>query len=208
MKKLLLTSDGLTAPQLGRQFLKLVAKDPKEIKVLFMPTASDAKKDVSYLEKKVAYFKQCNKEFTDLGIKQENLFWLNVHNPLIAGEINSYDAMYVCGGNTFYLLEEVKRTGFDKKIIDFIHSGKVYIGESAGSIIVGPHILMAAPFDSNEINLEDTTGLKITDKIICPHYNEGKKEIVDEFEKKNNCEVVRLQDGHALEEVDNHSMII
>src|SRR3989344_8897218 len=120
-----------------------------------MPTASDAKKDVSYLEKKITYFKQCNKEFTDLGIQEKNLFWLNVNNPLIAGDINSYDAMYVCGGNTFYLLSEVRRTGFDKKIIDFINSGKVYIGESAGSIIVGPHILMAAPFDPNEINLKD-----------------------------------------------------
>lgn len=43
MKKLLLTSDGLVNPKIGQQFLELIGKDPKEIRVLFIPTAAEYK---------------------------------------------------------------------------------------------------------------------------------------------------------------------
>lgn len=208
MKKLLLTSDGLTSPGLGKRFIELVNKNPRDIKVLFVPTASDAKRDIAYLERKITYFKLCEERLADLGIQKENWFWLNINNISIAGDISSYDAMYVCGGNTFYLLHEIKRTGFDKTIIEFVNRGRLYIGESAGSIIVAPDILMSAPFDANDIGLKDTTGLNLTEKIICPHYNNKGEDIVNEFEEKNNCKVLRLKDGQAWEETDTTAKII
>lgn len=43
MKKLLLTSAGFLNPKIGDEFLKLLSKNPKDIKVLFIPTASEYK---------------------------------------------------------------------------------------------------------------------------------------------------------------------
>src|ERR1043166_4450720 len=111
IKKLLLTSDGLTSPALGKRFLELVGKDPKDIKVLFVPTASEAKRGVPYLEIKITYFKKTEKEFEALGINLDHCFWLNTCNIAAAGDINSYDAMFVCGGNTSFSL----RSSRDKK---------------------------------------------------------------------------------------------
>ncbi len=195
-------------PKLKERFLEFVGKNPKDIKVLFVPTASQRNKDKDYLEMKAAYFKHCEEEMMGMGIKKENLFWLDINNISAAGDLNSYDVMYMCGGNTFYLLHEVKRTGFDKQIINFINSGKVYIGVSAGSILVGPDISIAGPFDLNDIGLKNPTGLGVTDKIICPHYQKVEEKVVVGVEEKGNYRVVRLRDDQSLEEVDGISKII
>jgi len=44
------------------------------------------------------------------------------------------------GGNSFYLLQEVRRSGFDKILITKINEGIPYVGTSAGSIILAPNI--------------------------------------------------------------------
>lgn len=208
MKKLLLTSDGLTSPALGKRFLELVGKDPKDIKVLFVPTASEMKRDEAYLKIKTAYFAACGQIMLNLGLRKENIFWLDINDIPAAGDLDSHDALFVCGGNTFFLLHEVKRTGFDEKIIEFINKGKLYIGESAGSILVGPDILISTPFKENTIGIKDMTGLKITEKIICPHCNKRKKDLIDAFEKENHCEVVKLEDGQAVEVLGEVSKVI
>ena len=50
------------------------------------------------------------------------------------------DIIWVGGGNTFYLLQEVRQSGFDAFLKQKIASGIPYVGTSAGSIILGPHI--------------------------------------------------------------------
>ena len=124
------------------------------------------------------------------------------------GDVSSYDVMYVCGGNTFYLLQEVRKNGFDKYIVDFINNGGLYVGVSAGSILVGPDIFIASPFDENSVGLTDTKALGVTDTIICPHYQKVEERIVAEVEEKAHCKVVRLRDDQSLEEIDSVSKII
>lgn len=190
MERLLLTSDGFTNPNIGKRFLELVGKNSKDIKVLFIPTASRGEDEMSYVY-------ESEKELIDLGILKENIIWAK---DLSEANTNDMDVMYVCGGNTFYLLSEIRKTGFDKKIIDFVNSGKVYIGVSAGSIIMCPDISISAPFDPNDVGLQDTTGLKMINKVITPHYQRKEKEVIDEIEKKLNWDVIiRLNDGQAVE---------
>lgn len=50
------------------------------------------------------------------------------------------DIIWVGGGNTFYLLQEVRRTGFDKFLKKKIDEGIPYVGSSAGSVLLGPNI--------------------------------------------------------------------
>lgn len=50
------------------------------------------------------------------------------------------DVIWVGGGNTFYLLQEVKRSGFDEFVTMRIMAGTTYVGTSAGSIILAPNI--------------------------------------------------------------------
>ena len=49
--------------------------------------------------------------------------------------ITQADVLFIDGGNTFYLLQELKRTGAYELVKNHIHAGKLYMGNSAGSII-------------------------------------------------------------------------
>ena len=201
-RKLLLTSDGFINPKIGQEFLALVGKTPADIKVLFIPTASQTGGDFT------SYLNVAKKELTDLGILKENITWFNTNNPTAIGQLNKYDAVYVCGGNTFYLLYQLQRTGLYKKLISFINSGRVYVGVSAGSVLAGPSILISAPFDTNNIGSKDFTGLGVTSKIICPHYDKKDENLIVEVEKKNNWKELRLNDGQAVEVLGDVSKII
>ena len=50
------------------------------------------------------------------------------------------DLFWVCGGNTLYLLQEVRRSGFDYFVTKKIAEGIPYVGASAGSILLGPDV--------------------------------------------------------------------
>ena len=115
-KKLLLTSDGLTTPKLRERFLELVGKDPKDIKILFVPTASDAKRDVDYLEIKIHYFKFCEKNLINLGIPKENWFWLNT---ISSNNQNNENLLEINNYNKF--VEELKSEDFKKMAVQYIN---------------------------------------------------------------------------------------
>ena len=197
-KKLLLTSDGFANPNIGKRFLELIGKESKDVKVLFIPTASQAETEMSYVY-------ESEKELIDLGVQKQNIFWAR---KLEDAKPENFDVMYVCGGNTFYLLNEIRKIGFDKKIIDFVNDEKVYVGVSAGSIIMCPSILTAKNGDKNIVGLTDLSGFNLVKEIITPHYTENDEEIIKTFEQENKCRILRLRDGQALEIIGNDSKII
>lgn len=201
MKKLLLTSTGFVNPKIGERFLSLLIKKPSETRVLFIPTASRTEDEVKYV-------RESEDELIQAGISKESIIWLDINNVSAAGNINRFDVIYVCGGNTFFLMQKLRETGLDKKIIELVRKGVVYVGASAGSVIAGPDISIAAPFDKNDIGLKDTTGLHLTDKVTSPHYKDEEKNIIDEFKKKLPYPVIPLTDNQALEETDDYSTIV
>src|SRR3989339_786796 len=94
------------------------------------------------------------------------------------------------------IFKKIRESGFDKVIKKFVALGKLYFGVSAGSILVCPNIEIAKPFDENDINLTDLTGLNLVDFVISPHYCLEDKSIIDDFKKKYN--VIPLTDNQAL----------
>lgn len=45
----------------------------------------------------------------------------------------TYDVIWISGGNSFYLIDIIRRTGFDKKLDSVLEKGVLYAGASAGS---------------------------------------------------------------------------
>ncbi|EKE11834.1 MAG: putative S51 peptidase [uncultured bacterium] len=112
-----------------------------------------------------------------------------------------YDIYYVCGGNTFYILDRMRKTGLDRILIEAVRKGKFYIGVSAGAIIVGPDIEAAGigNADINDVHLSDLTGLRLTEHIITPHYSvEEEKDVQDFREKRKGESVIALTDDQAV----------
>ena len=195
MKKLLLTSDGLSSRKIKKAFLKLLEKPVAETKVLIIHTL--LKK--SYIR----YVREVKKELQKLGIPRKNIFYANISNNIKPSKFVSknFDVLYSCGGNTFYILDRIRKTGFDKFIKNYIKKAKLYIGVSAGSIIVHKTIEIAgwgSEADSNDIHLNNLAGLTVTNIAVYPHYHASlKKEIID-FKKTAGYPIKEIKDGQAV----------
>ncbi len=131
----------------------------------FIPTASFTEKVTSYVDK-------AREGFENLGIIVDELDVSKASKEDIVSKLTNNDYIYVAGGNTFYLMQELKNSGADKIIIDQINKGKVYIGESAGSMIVAPDIeyveIMDDRAEAKSLDNDDAFG--IIDFYPVPHY--------------------------------------
>lgn len=191
MKKLLLTSDGISSRKLIKETKKLLERPASKTKVLVMHTL--LKK--SYMK----YVRKVDAQLRKLGIKSKNIFHANITNNVTAPK-QDFDVFYSCGGNSFYILDRVRKTGFDKVIKKFIKKGGLYIGVSAGSILVSKSIELAGwskDWDVNYIGLKNLNGLRITPIVIFPHFTAREDKMVRSFEKAK-YNVVRLKDKQAL----------
>jgi dipeptidase E len=201
MKKLMLTSSGLENKVLKDKFLEIVGKPADKIKMLFIPTAANGEKDDAYvdLDKKL---------ILETGITTDNFIEYDLDKDVSNISLNKIDVIYVEGGNTFYLVDKVRKTGFDKKIKEMVGRGVVYVGVSAGSILAGPNVGITNPETHYDFGITDYTGLNLTDKVICPHFNKKDEAFINRFKNKHGGEVLRLNDGQALIVLGNKEEVI
>lgn len=200
--KLFLTSAGFLNKKVADLFLKELNKAPEGLKILMV--ANGQTKEENY------YINESKKELVDLGFKDILVFKLD--RPISMGEVSDCDIIYVCGGNTYYILKKFRETGLDKIIIKLVNNGKIYVGVSAGSIMAGPDIEIAgwgSNGDKNEVGLKNLTGFKFTDIAIFPHFDTSKHEQeVENFKNKVKYPVVALTDNQALFIKDGKHQII
>ena len=188
MKKIILTSCGIIDEEFKNKFYKLLDKEIDNLKVLYITTASDGESDndKSWVDYEF-------KNIINLGFKKENITEYKIGLSKI--DINSFDIMYMLGGNTFYLLDMIRKYQFDNEIKKFIAKGNIYIGSSAGSEILGTSIRPAIGYDENNVNMTDFTGLKIINSLIIPHANR-KKDYIKNLNTTEN--LLLLYDGNGI----------
>ena len=189
MKNIFLTSCGIINDKIKNEFYEQINKDIKDVKLLYITTASDGEldDDKSWMDEEF-------RTILDLGILKENITEYKIGKPI---NINDFDIMYMMGGNTFYLMDIIRKTNFDYDIRSFINSGKIYVGSSAGSEILGNSIDVALGYDENNVNMTDYTGLKIVNGLIIPHCNR-KEEFIKDLKEKTNEELYLLYDGEGI----------
>ena len=88
----------------------------------------------------------------------------------------------------------VRRYNFGEVIKDFIDKGKIYIGSSAGSQILGTTIDLNAIYEDNFVNMTDFTALGIVNGEVVPHAN--KKD--DLIKNSNRKDLILLYDGDGI----------
>ncbi|MDR1953871.1 MAG: Type 1 glutamine amidotransferase-like domain-containing protein [Clostridiales Family XIII bacterium] len=133
--------------------------------ITFIPTASVP-------ERIKFYVKSGKKALRKLGLIVEVLELTTAPANVISATLRKNDFIYIAGGNTFFLLQELRRTGADKLVAEQIEAGKLYIGESAGAVVLSPIIDYAKLYDdcAKAPDLTDYTGLGIVDFYPCPHH--------------------------------------
>lgn len=163
MKKLFLTS---VFAKTAKEFKKFYGETNGKSAV-FIPTAANADGGGTI------YVKRQRRALEKLGIKACVLdISVAESNEIMAKLLNS-DIIYIGGGNTFYLLQELKRSGADKLIKEQVLLGKAYIGESAGAVVAAPCIDYIEDMDKRDAapNLKDCSALGLVDFYTLPHMN-------------------------------------
>lgn len=186
MKKMLLVS----MFQNVTRILKKAEPELKNKTVTYIPTASKAEK--------LGFFVKIGKwTLRRLGLTVDELDISSESYETAKSKLEKNDIIYVAGGNTFYLLQELKRTGADKLLADEINKGKFYIGESAGAILTAPDISYSAEMDNVEKapDLKDYSGLNVVDFYVVPHYKNwemGKAAqiIIDKYSESLDLKVI------------------
>lgn len=171
----LLTSCGLETKQIENALKNMFVKPLSEVKAMFIPTAADSPDAVEVLPK-------CLNDLLKIGIKRENIFVYDLYDELDKRDCESYDLMYLCGGNPDYLLRRINECGFNLTISEFIARNAAVVGVSAGSIIFAG-------------NMPNNLGLLKCDLDV--HCSDDKCEEPGYY-AKDRCERIRLGNRQAV----------
>lgn len=158
--------------QLQPDFLELVGKPAKDIKLVFIANGADP-----YPEKRRGFVERDQNMLHAMGLTMYGLD-LRIFNRCdtrpedMYEALKDYDVIWVGGGNTFYLRYLLRMSCFDKVIAQLLEEGKVYGGGSAGAIVAGPTLecfeMADKPSRAKKVIME---GMNLTDKVIIPHWD-------------------------------------
>lgn len=188
---LLLTSSGMSGT--SEEILSVMPKPADKIRMAHIITASTVESDTSYVENEIELLKQAGFSVEDVDIAEKN-------EKQLEELLGDKDVIYVQGGNTFFLLDQMRKSGFTKIIKKLLKKGIVYIGVSAGSIVAGKTIETAGwgDADKNIPGITDLRGLGLVKFNISVHFNEQRKEIISQKSKKEKKNLRIITDEQAL----------
>jgi dipeptidase E len=166
--KLLLTSAGLSNKSIINAFLELTEKPFNQLKLVFIPTAANVEKgDKDWLIDDLITCKELG--FESIDIVDISAIPKDIWFP----RLQDANVFFVEGGNTFHLMNWMEKSGL-KEIIPEMLKNKVYVGVSAGSMIMCKNLDMSTSerLYSEEIGeYKKDEGLGFVDFLIRPHLN-------------------------------------
>ena len=149
---------------------------------------------------------RCISELKSLGVRVDT-FDLDRQTP---DQLMNYDVVEFIGGNPYYLLDAVRRTGSSEILLNLsLH--KVLIGWSAAAFVFGPTLALVDRYspEMNTFGLEDLNGLSLTSHMVLPHYDrflrkfDHFEEICQSFENEFQVNVIRMNDGDGVFIIDS-----
>lgn len=178
----------------------------KNSKIGFIPTASELDDDRWYMKKDRADLIKMKFNVIDIDISKES-------KVQIIEKFNSVEAIFVAGGNCFYLLQQLKLKAVLQELIQFANN-KIYIGSSAGSCITCPSIDYAEKLDdkSQAPLLNDCSAMNLVNFYILPHYKSKEKytKLADDIEKEyKNYNFIKLSNEQAIivDNMNNYKIV-
>ncbi len=191
MRKLLLTS--VFTPELAQELIKLLPTPPSETKLAFIATASEVEADKGYVLRDRAALE---------GMGFAEIIEVDLKVPEDLAKLDECGAVFVEGGNTFYLLKWIRESKFDVKLKELLANDKVYVGVSAGSIVVGTSIEISGvgrTADKNQGYVEDLRGLRQVPFMVAVHMNSEEKIYFDQFARSRPLRpIIGIEDGMAI----------
>jgi dipeptidase E len=191
MKKILLASNGNFV--LNGDY-EIADKPKNKIKWAHIITASKGCENKDYISRHT-------KEMDKLGWNYEEIDIEGKTKNELKEILNDKDAIYVEGGNTFYLLRAIRESGFNEVVKEFIDKGIPYVGTSAGSYVACPTIEMATWKHQDKYDrcgVTDFTGMNLVPFLVTAHYDPEFEQRIREGMSKTHLITRILQDDQAI----------
>lgn len=200
MKKLFLTSQ---FHKVANELLPILNKPASETTVAFIPTAADV-----YDEKPWMYADR--DKLVEMGMQVFDLSLKGKTKQEIEEALSKADVIFVSGGNTFYLLNEARKSNFLDVAKQAVESGAVYVGSSAGSYLTCPTIEVAnwEHQDLNIVGLTDLNALCLVPFLLSVHYKPEYKDSLLEGMTKTKLPVRILTDDQAIVVLDSDYKLV
>jgi dipeptidase E len=117
-----------------------------------------------------------------LGLKSFDSILLEFEKSFeVKAKIAKSQILFLGGGNTFNLYDNIKKHRLKKILKEHLKSGKLIVGLSAGGIVLGPSLMMACypSKDADECSKlrSDFSALNLVDFEVCPHFKSSKNMI-------------------------------
>lgn len=170
-------------------------------KIVFIPTAGNVEPYTGYIDEGIEMLKS-------LGYEVEILDITKFDETYLKDKFLKTECICISGGNTFYLLQEIKRKNLVEVLFKRIKEGLFYIGESAGAIIMSENIEYNQIMDDKSIasELDDYMGVNVFDHYVVPHlgeypFEETAQKTLDTYQDKislvaiNNSEAILVNDS-------------
>lgn len=168
------------------------------MKLTFIPTAAEVEDgDMQWLKDDRQALVYAGFQVTDFTVTGKT-------KEQVKEMLDNTDFVFVSGGNTFFLLQEMRKSGFTDLIKSYVDNGLIYGGSSAGSVVAGPDISLVQGLDDPLLapELTDQKGLSLVDVVIFPHW--GSEHFQNRYEKvmksgyKKGLKIVLLTDDQYL----------
>ena len=166
--KLLLTSAGLSNQSIIKAFFDLVGLPSEKMKIAFIPTAANVEEgDKSWLIEDYINLKNQKYSYIDI------VDIASVSKDIWLPRLEKANVIFVGGGNTFFLMSWLKKSGLDKILPELLKT-RVYVGISAGSIVATINLRMSTSqksYSEKVFPLKNDEGLGFVNFHIRPHLN-------------------------------------
>ena len=164
-------------------------------RVAFIPTASIHEGYTGYVGSARTVFKKLGAELTEIEISTANVSDITL-------VFDAADIIYFTGGNSFFLIDQLRKTGTDTLLKQQLEKGKLFIGESAGAIVCAPELSYIEKMDPipEDYSQSDYAGLGLINFYVLPHYLTApfKKITADIMQSFSNIELCAINNAQAL----------
>ena len=164
-------------------------------RVAFIPTASIHEGYTGYVGSARTLFKKLGAELIEIEISTANASDITL-------VFDAADIIYFTGGNSFFLIDQLRKTGTDTLLKQQLEKGKLFIGESAGAIVCAPELSYIEKMDPipEDYSQSDYAGLGLINFYVLPHYLTApfKKVTADIMQSFSNIELCAINNAQAL----------
>ena len=183
----------------------LVKNEIANKKIAFIKTAAVNQWYTGHVSSARRLFKKMGAEVNEIDISSEKY-------AKIEAIFKAADVIYFTGGNSFFLIDQLRRTGVDKLLKEELEKGKLMIGESAGAIVCAPTVSYIERIDKRpaDYSQKDDNGLNLIDYYILPHYLTipFKKATEQIFDNYHDLDIRPINNKQAIIVDNQFSMVV